>query len=263
MSGAAECEGTVGYRVEGAVAHLTFDRPRARNALTWRMYEELADGLQRIEADPDVHVAVLRGAGGKAFVAGTDIDQFSAFTSGDDGVAYEKKIDGYIDALEKVRVPTIAVVEGLAIGGGLAIANACDIRIAAAGARFGAPIAKTLGNCLSPPNLRRLSASLGVSMVKRMLLLAELPTAETLEPLGYFTSVVDSAALDEEVARVCETLLRHAPLTLRATRDMLHRLATDPLADGSEAIRSCYGSHDFKEGISAFFAKRPATWLGS
>ena len=255
-------DGTVGFRVEGAVAHLTFDRPSARNALTWRMYDELAAGLGRIEADPAIKLAVLRGAGGQAFVAGTDIGQFAAFASGDDGVAYEARIEGYIDALERLRVPTLAVVEGCAIGGGLAIANACDLRMATSGARFGVPIARTVGNCLSPANLRRLSATLGVSLVKRMLLLAELPSAESLAPLGYLAAVVGPDALDAEVARICERLLGHAPVTMRVTRQMLRHLATNPAAEASDLIRECYGSDDFAAGVKAFFEKRPAKWTG-
>ena len=213
-----------------------------------------------INADPAIQVAVFRGAGGKAFVAGTDIAQFTAFTSGDDGVRYEQRIDAYVTALEGVRVPTIAVVEGLAIGGGLAIANACDLRIATPGARFGVPVARTLGNCLSPMNLRRLSATLGVSMLKRMLLLAELPTAETLMPLGCLTAVSTPEALDGTVAELCTRLSGHAPITMRVTREMLCRLATNPEADASDLIRECYGSADFVTGVRSFLAKQSAEW---
>ncbi len=261
MSG-AEREGAVRYRAEGGVAHLTFDRPAARNAMTWRMYEELAEGLARIEADPAIRVAVLRGAGGKAFVAGTDIEQFVGFT-GADGVAYEARIDAYVEALERVRVPTLAVVEGLAVGGGLAIANACDLRVATPGARFGVPIARTLGNCLSPANLRRLTATLGLPVVKRMLLLAEMPEAETLAPLGYLAGIAPAEALDATVAQICDRLLGHAPVTMRVTREMLNALALDPEADGSAGIRACYGSRDFQEGVAAFLGKRPAAWSGT
>ena len=257
-AGAVGDEGTVRYRVEGAIAHLTFDRPAARNALTWRMYDELADGLARIEADPAVRVAVLRGAGGQAFVAGTDIGQFAAFTSGEDGVAYEARIEVAIDALERARVPTLAVIEGCAIGGGLAIANACDLRVATPGTRFGVPIARTVGNCLSPGNLRRLSATLGVGLVKRMLLLAELPSAETLAPLGYLAALAEPAALDAAVAGICERLLGHAPVTLRVTRETLRRLSTDPAAEATDLVRECYGSADFAAGVRAFAAKHPA-----
>jgi enoyl-CoA hydratase len=255
-------DGAVRYRVEGGVAHLTFDRPAARNAMTFAMYDALAEGLGRIEADASVRVAVLRGAGGKAFVAGTDIEQFSGFT-GADGVAYETRIDGYIDGLERCRVPTVAVIEGFAVGGGLAIANACDIRIAQAGARFGVPIARTLGNCLSPANLRRLTASLGPSLVTRMLLLAEMPAAETLAPLGYLAAVAEPGALDAEVAATCERLLGHAPVTMRVTRAMLRRLAQDAHAEATDLIAECYGSRDFAAGVEAFLAKRPAVWTGT
>ena len=171
-------DGQVTLRITDAVAHILFDRPWARNAMTWAMYDELAAACAAINGNRAIRVAVLRGAGGKAFVAGTDIAQFREFANGDDGVAYEAKLDGFIETLEGLRVPSIAVVEGVAVGAGLAIANACDIRIAASGTRFGVPIARTLGNCLSAANLRRLCAMLGISWVKRMVLLAEMPTAD-------------------------------------------------------------------------------------
>ena len=261
MSAPAE-DGAVHTRVAGGIAHITFDRPQARNAMTFAMYEALAAGLARIEADPSVRVAVLRGAGGQAFVAGTDIEQFVGFT-GADGVAYEARIDAYVAALEGCRVPTVAVVEGFAVGGGLAIANACDIRIARAGARFGVPIARTLGNCLSPANLRRLSATPGPSVAARMLLLAEMPTAETLAPLGYLAAIAEPEALEAEVERTCARLLGHAPVTMRVTRAMLRRLALDPGAEAPDLIAECYGSRDFAAGVEAFLAKRPAAWTGT
>src|SRR5271169_226603 len=215
-SEASSGDGKVTLRIAGAVAHVLFDRPWARNAMTWVMYDGLAAACAEINGNSRVRVAVLCGAGGKAFVAGTDIAQFREFANGDDGVAYEARLDGFIDTLERLRVPSIAVVEGFAVGAGLVIANACDVRIAASGARFGVPIARTLGNCLSAANLHRLCTTLGTSWVKRMLLLAEMPTAETLLPTGYIEAVVQPAALDAEVARLCERLLGHAPLTMAA-----------------------------------------------
>ena len=260
--GAAPEAGTVRYAVADGVATLLFDRPAARNAMTWPMYEELASALSRIEADPAVSVAVLRGAGGKAFIAGTDIEQFTRFATGEDGVAYERRLGAAIDALERLRVPSIAVVEGWAVGGGLGIANACDIRVATPGARFGVPIARTLGNCLSPAILRRLVATLGLPMVKRMLLLAEMPTAEQLAPLGYVAAIAAPDGLDAEIESLCETLRSHAPMTLGVTRQMLLRLATDASAEADDLIRLCYGSEDFREGVDAFVTKRSARWKG-
>ena len=255
-------DGQVTLRIEGAAAHILFDRPWAHNAMTWAMYDGLAAACAAIDANTFVRVAILRGAGGKAFVAGTDIGQFRRFATAEDGVAYEARIDSFIGTLEQLRVPSIAVVEGLAVGGGLAIANACDIRIAAAGARFGVPIARTLGNCLSAANLRRLCATLGVSWVKRMLLLAEMPTADSLLAIGYLEAVLPQEALDAEIARLCDRLLGHAPLTIAATRETLRRLQLAPDADIADLVRLCYGSADFHRGVSAFGTKTRIDWEG-
>ena len=255
-------DGQVRLRIADAVAHVVFDRPWARNAMTWAMYDGLAAACGAIDANSRVRVAVLRGAGGKSFVAGTDIAQFRKFANGDDGVAYEAKLDGFVDALERLRVPSIAVVEGFAVGAGLAIANACDIRIAASGARFGVPIARTVGNCLSAANLRRLCGTLGVSWVKRMLLLAEMPTADALLPTGYLEAVVAQEALDAEVARLCDRLVGHAPLTIAATRETLRRLAHAPDVDIADLIGACYGSTDFHRGGAAFGTGTRIDWQG-
>ncbi|WP_020175907.1 enoyl-CoA hydratase [Methyloferula stellata] len=255
-------DGHVTLRVDGAVAYILFDRPAAHNAMTWAMYDEMAAACAKINADPQVRVAVLRGVGGKAFIAGSDISQFSQFATGEDGVVNESRIDGWVEALESLRVPNIAVVEGYAVGGGLAIANACDIRVATPGARFGVPIARTLGNCLSAANMRRLCATLGVSWVKRMLLLAEMPTAETLLPAGYLTAVVAYEALDAEISRLCNRLLGHAPLTMAAARETIRRLAFTPDADISDLIRACYGSADFQRGVATFGSKQAIDWEG-
>ncbi|MFK8250514.1 enoyl-CoA hydratase/isomerase family protein [Ancylobacter terrae] len=252
--------GAVRLTIEGAIARITFDRPAARNAMTFPMYEQLAAACATIAAEPSIRLAVLRGAGGKAFVAGTDIEQFRAFRSGDDAVAYERRIESYIGGLEALPVPTLAVIEGWAVGGGMAIANACDLRIAAAGARFGVPIARTLGNALSTANLQRLAATLGPAMVKRMLMLAETPTAEEM-PARY-VEVVDPAELDARVEATCRRLLDHAPITLRVTKEALRRVALEPRPDGSDLVRAAYGSADFREGIEAFLARRPPQWRG-
>ena len=253
-------QGTVRFTVEDAVAHLVFDRPSARNAMTWRMYEELAGACARIAADPSIRVAVLRGAGGKAFVAGTDIEQFRAFSSGQDGIAYEEKVEHYVSRLENLAIPTVAVVEGWAVGGGMALANACDFRLATPGARLGVPIARTLGNCLSASNVQRLVATLGASVVKRMLLLAETPKAEEL-PAGYVT-IVPPEEIDARVADITARLVSHAPITLAVTKEMLRRLAHDPHAPDADLVRRTYGSADFREGVDAFLAKRTPQWRG-
>ncbi|MFG1462044.1 enoyl-CoA hydratase/isomerase family protein [Xanthobacter sp. DSM 24535] len=254
--------GTVRLEISGPVARLTFDRPAARNAMTWRMYEQLAEACELLTAKADtVRVAVLRGAGGKAFVAGTDIEQFRAFTSGEDGIAYEAKVEGFIGALERLPMPSIAVVEGFAVGGGMAISNACDFRVATPGARFGVPIARTLGNCLSAANLRRLTRTLGLPTVKRMLLLAELLPAESL-PAGY-VSVVAPEALDTHLDDMCARIASQAPVTMRVTKEALRRLCDDLNPEDGDLVRTAYGSGDFHEGVDAFTSKRPPVWRGA
>lgn len=253
--------GTVRLEIDGPIARITIERPHAHNAMTWRMYEELAQACAQLATSADtVRVAVLRGAGGKAFVAGTSIDQFRAFAGGEDGMAYEAKVEGFIGALERLPMPTVAVVEGLAVGGGMVICNVCDFRVATPGARFGIPIARTLGNCLSAANLRRLTQTLGLPVVKRMLLAAELMPAESL-PAGY-VSVVAPEALDAHVNAMCTRIASQAPVTMRVTKEALRRLGDDLDPEDGDLVRAAYGSADFQEGVDAFTSKRPPVWRG-
>jgi len=255
-------DGEVHFQRAGAVVTIVFDRPEARNAMTWHMYEQLGEACARITADPTVRVVVFRGAGGEAFVAGTDIAQFLEFKTGDDGVAYEAKFERYITAVEELPVPTLAVVEGWAIGGGLAISAACDFRIATPGSRFGVPIARTLGNCLSTANYARLVSALGVSRAKRMLMLAETLGAGEALAAGFLLDVVEPAALDACIAELCDRIVGNAPVTMRVTKEAMLRLMRAGLPDGEDLVRTCYGSDDFKIGVRAFVDKRKAEWTG-
>lgn len=258
----AEADGRVRLDIEQGVARVVFDRPAARNAMTWPMYDDLLAACHEIAATPSVRVAVMRGAGGKAFVAGTDIGQFAAFTSGEDGVDYEDRIARYAGAVAALAVPTIAVVEGWAVGGGMAIASVCDFRVATPGARFGVPIARTLGNCLSSGNLKVLVANLGLPMVKRMLLLAEMVPAEQLTHNGYIHAIAAPEALDETVDSLVTTLAGHAPVTMAGTKAVLARLVHEGDDTDEDVVRQVYGSDDFREGVSAFVAKRSPLWQG-
>ena len=255
-------QGSVRLKIKVGVAEVFFDRPHARNAMTWKMYEEMAAACDQVISDVSVRAAVFRGVGGQAFVAGTDISQFSNFKDGEDGIAYEDKVETYLTLVEKLPVPTICVVEGWAVGGGMAIANACDFRIATTGSRFGVPIARTLGNCLSAENLRSLTATLGLPMVKRMLLLAEMPEADELLNHGYLLAVADPDDLDNVVTETLGKLLNHAPVTMRVTKEALWRLGKDLTPDDKDLIRDCYGSEDFAEGVQSFMPKKPAAWRG-
>jgi len=255
-------DGTVRLAIEGAIAHVTFDRPAARNAMTWTMYGELASICDQLAARGDIRCAVFRGAGGEAFVAGTDIEQFREFKSGDDGVAYEKQIDAGIAKIEALPMATLAVVEGWCIGGGLAIATACDIRIASPSAKFGVPIARTLGNCLSMTNIARLVSAWGKARVQRMLIAAEIVEAAEAQTCGYLAAVV-TGDVDGAVADRAGKLASLAPVTQAVSKEALRRLVVYDLPEAEDLIRRTYASGDFHEGVEAFASKRQPAWRGA
>jgi enoyl-CoA hydratase/carnithine racemase len=255
-------DGEVRLTQNGSVATVLFDRPAARNAMTWQMYEQLHEICKRLQSAADVRVVVFRGAGGKSFIAGTDIAQFKAFTSGEDGIAYEEKMERYLSALEALPMPTLAVIEGFAIGGGLAIAACCDLRIATPGSRFGIPVARTLGNCLSVANYARLVASVGMARTKKMLLLAENITAEEALAGGFLVEIVPPADVDRRIVELTDRLVHHAPITMRVTKEAMRRLLHAGFLNGDDLVRQAFGSEDFREGVAAFVAKREPQWRG-
>jgi enoyl-CoA hydratase len=254
--------GRVHFSVSDGIGSIVFDRPEARNAMTWAMYDALASICERIAADSSLRVVTLRGAGGAAFVAGTDIEQFRAFSSPEDGVAYEAKIDARIDQLESLPVPTLAIIDGWAVGGGLLIAAACDLRIATPAARFSVPIARTLGNCLSSANMARIIAGFGPGRTKRMLMLADSIDAAEALACGFVVEIADADAIDARAAALCATLAAHAPKTLCAVKESTRRLIAAQQTEDEDLIRDCYGSRDFKLGIEAFLAKQKPAWTG-
>ncbi|MGQ0647989.1 MAG: enoyl-CoA hydratase [Gemmatimonadaceae bacterium] len=257
----SESEGQVRYERIGATANIWFDRPAARNAMTWTMYQQLATALEQLTADRGLRVAVLRGARGH-FVAGTDISQFSTFASSDDGAAYERLLDGIVARLEAVPVPTVAVVEGYAAGGGLAIAAACDLRICTPDAKFGVPIAKTVGNCLSMANYTRLVMQLGAARTKALLFTADWLSAEEAHARDFVMEVVGPDQLTDRVEKLSAQLASHAPITLQVTKEAIRRMISTHTVDGDDLVRRAYGSRDFHEGVAAFVEKRSPRWEG-
>jgi enoyl-CoA hydratase/carnithine racemase len=235
---------SVDWERRGPAAWITFNRPEAHNAMTFAMYEELFALCERADADDDVRVVVLRGAGGRAFVAGTDISQFLEFSSGEDGLRYEAEIDRVIDRVEAVRTPTIALVDGFAMGSGLMLAAACDLRICTPAARFGVPIARTVGNCLSMANYARLAALIGEARVKQAIF-----TAGDID--GLASEVVEDA--EARVTELCELLAGHSAVTMRVTKEALRRLR--PLPDGDDLVREAYSSEEFRARVRAFLRR--------
>lgn len=253
-------DGTVHFTTVDGIASVVFDRPEARNAMTWAMYDQLLVACGSIAANPEVRVATFRGTGG-AFAAGTDIREFLPFSSAEDGIAYEQRIEAVVSAIENLQVPTIAIIEGAAMGGGLVIATGCDFRIATPSARFGVPIARTLGNCLSLANTARLVAVFGPARAKRLLLLADSISSEEALSCGYVIEVVQPEAIDELVSKMCRRLISHAPITMQVAKESIRRLAKISL-QGDDLIRITYGSNDFKAGVRAFLAKQRPQWTG-
>ncbi len=246
-----------------AVVTLTFNRPEARNAMTWNMYERLYQTAEEVDADDSVRVLVLRGAGGKAFVAGTDISQFTSFRTAEDGIQYEREGERRTARLERVGKPVIAQVEGFAVGGGFAIAAVCDIRIATPESRFGFPIARTLGNCLSMENYSRCVDLFGPSRVKEMIMRARLITAEEAHAAGFVHEIVPANEIGARVRAIAEEIAAHAPITLRVTKEAVRRIQERRrLEGGDDLIALTYTSADFREGMSAFLEKRPPRWTG-
>ncbi len=252
------------HEVRDGVAYLTFNRPQARNALTFAMYDRLAAICAQANGDPSMRAMVLTGAGDKAFAAGTDISQFRAFDKDQDALDYEARIDRSLGALERCRVPTIAAIQGACTGGGAGIAACCDLRIAAKGARFGFPVARTLGNCLSMQNYARLAALLGPARVKDIIFKARLIEAEEALAIGLVGELLeDGAALMKRAEELARQIAGHAPLTLQATKEALYRLRPRIAhGEGDDLVLMCYLSEDFREGMTAFLDKRKPVWKG-
>lgn len=248
--------------VEGPVLTVTLTRPEARNAMTWEMYEGLVAACARVNADESLRVLLLRGSGG-AFVAGTDISQFLEFADGADGVRYEARVEEIVSTLASVDAVTVAAVEGACVGGGLALAAACDLRLAAADAVFGVPIARTLGNCLSVANVECLVRLMGRGTAGELLLLGRLLPAARMHEVGFVQEVAQEGGFGAMVSDVVGRLSAHAPLTLWASRSMLRSTGGVPLPVPEEEIVSrVYGSEDFHGGVRAFVDKQRPVWRG-
>jgi enoyl-CoA hydratase len=249
----------------GPVFWIVFNRPQARNALTWNMYDRLIAACTEVNDDRSVRAVVLTGAGGKAFVAGTDIAQFRSFRTEQDALEYEARGNVVMSTLESVRVPTIAAIAGPCTGAGAAIAACCDLRIGSPSARYGFPIARTLGNCLSMPNYARAAALLGIPRLKDLIMRARLMDAAEMLGCGALSEV--TAGEDELLPRaqaLAEELAGYAPLTLWATKEALRRIRDRMIPEDSDSdlIRAVYMSQDFKEGVESFLAKRKPSWKG-
>ncbi|MBU2581284.1 MAG: enoyl-CoA hydratase/isomerase family protein [Alphaproteobacteria bacterium] len=252
------------YEVRDSIGHVIFNRPAARNAFTIDMYTSLAEICAQAPTDGSVKAIIMTGAGDKAFGSGTDMTQFRGFATSQDAWGYEDKMEGVLSRIERCPVPTIAAINGACTGGGAAIAACCDIRLTTANLKFGFPIARTLGNCLSVNNLRRLSDLLGKGRVHEIMLTARLIEAPEALAIGLVSEVVDTVdTLQVRAGLIAESIAANAPLTMRATKEGLRRIGEASSAiDDRDLIEMCYMSEDFKEGMEAFLSKRKPEWKG-
>lgn len=248
---------------DGPIITLTFNRPEARNAMTWGMYERLYQVCEEVDADDTVRVLVLKGAGGKAFVAGTDISQFTEFKGAEDGLKYERDGDKRSGRIARVTKPVIAQIEGVAVGGGFAITAGADIRIATPDARFGVPIARTLGNCLSMKNYAMFMDLLGPSRLKELIFTARLLSAQEALAAGYVHEIVPAGEIEARVREIAHKVASHAPITLAVSKEAIRRIqGARAVPNGDDLVARTYGSADFREGVRAFVEKRPPRWTG-
>ena len=252
------------FELRDGIGKVTFNRPQARNAFTFAMYERLADICEQANNDHSIKVLVFQGAGDKAFASGTDINQFRAFTTPQHALDYESRIDRVLGQLEQCRVPTIAAINGACTGGGAGIAACCDLRIGSKSVRMGFPIARTLGNCLSMSNISRLTALVGPARVKDLIFTARLLGAEEAAAIGLLSEVVeDLPALQKRADELAANVAGNAPLTLNATKQAVARLVRRlSREEGEDLILMCYMSRDFREGLDAFLNKRAPKWAG-
>jgi enoyl-CoA hydratase/carnithine racemase len=241
----------VEYKVRGSAAWVTFNRPEAHNAMTFEMYDQLVAHCDTVDRDDDIRTMVLRGAGGKAFVAGTDIRQFDDFETAEDGLEYERRMDSVLDRLEAVRKPTIALVDGFAMGSGLAISACCDLRVCTPGATFGMPIARTVGNCLSMANYARLIAALGAPRTKDLIFTARRIGADEALAAGFVSAVTDDA--EAHVTELCDRLADHSPTTMWVTKEALRRARVVP--EGDDLVLEAYGSEGFRRNVARFLKR--------
>lgn len=249
---------TVECIVDGEIATLTLSNPGKLNAIDLGMWRMLFENLAKIAVDRSIRCVVLRGAGNQAFAAGGDLEEFlSARATLDQALHYHGQVAAALDAIADCPQPTVALIEGACVGGGLEIAAACDLRIAGHGARFGAPINR-LGFSMYPGELDGLLKLAGPAVVKEILLEGRILSAREAYEKGLLTRVVDDAGVADEAYATARRICAGAPLVAAWHKQWIRRLQSDqPLSEAEKAASFAFlDSDDYREGLAAFFEKR-------
>jgi len=254
-------------RKEGKVGYLTFNNPERHNAVSLEMWEAASGFLEDFKKDNNIRVVVVTGAGGKAFISGADISKFEKERSTQEGVdRYNAAVDHANNAFYTFPKPTIAMIRGYCIGGGVGLALCCDMRICTDGSKFAVPAAK-LGLGYRYDGLKKLVDLVGPSFAKEIFYTARQFTAAEAQVMGLVNRVVPDAELEGYVKDYAETIAANAPLTVDSVKYIVGQAVADEskrnLKKCDELVQACFASNDYKEGRKAFMEKRKPAFTGS
>jgi enoyl-CoA hydratase/carnithine racemase len=254
-------------RKDGRVGYVVFNNPERHNAMSLDMWEAAVRFLEDFAKDPDIRVVVLTGAGGKAFVSGADISKFEDERATKEAITrYNAAVERGYSAVHAFPKPTIAMIRGYCIGGGLGLASCCDLRICAPNARFAVPAAK-LGLGYDFPGLKRLVDVVGPSFTKEIFFTARQFDAAEAHDMGLVNRVVPDDELDAYVKNYADTIAANAPLTVNSIKYIVGEVMKDEskrdIKRCSELVAQCFASRDYIEGRQAFMEKRKPVFTGS
>lgn len=254
-------------RKEGGVGYLTFNNPERHNAVSLEMWEAASGFLEDFARDENVRVVVLTGAGGKAFVSGADISKFESERSNKEAVdRYNVSVDKANAAVYDFPKPTIAMIRGYCIGGGVGLALCCDLRICTEGSKFGVPAAK-LGLGYGYTGLKKLVDVVGPSFAKEIFFTARQFDAKEAQGMGLVNRVVADGELEKYVQNYADTIAGNAPLTVKAAKFVVGEVVKDEskrdIKRCAELVANCFASKDYIEGRKAFMEKRKPAFTGT